>query len=91
MAGGPPGGSASPAANADVGYYHATLSGPPRLSDLPDPLGWYAAVISQYSLWECTIAAPNICDGRGALIGPHEYGTKLKTRDVVMVECYLKL
>ncbi|KAG2142126.1 hypothetical protein BD769DRAFT_1662256 [Suillus cothurnatus] len=82
MAGGPPGGSASPGTNAE---------GPPRLSDLPDPLGRYAAVISQYSLWECTIAAPNIRDGRGALIGPQEYRTKLKTGDVVMVECYLKL
>lgn len=68
-----------------------TLSARQHLSDLPDPLGRYAAVISQYNLRESTITPPNIQNGHGVLIGPHEYGTKLATGDVVMVECQLKL
>jgi len=69
----------------------AGTAGTRRLSDLPDPLGHYAAVISEYGLQECTVIAPNIRNGQGDLIEPHEYRTKLKTGDVVMLECQLKL
>jgi hypothetical protein len=74
-----------------IHHNHACLPGRQRLSDLPDPLGRYAVVISQYNLRECTIQSPNVRNGHGVLIGPHEYGSKLATGDVVMVECMLKL
>ncbi|KAG1876997.1 hypothetical protein C8R48DRAFT_768562 [Suillus tomentosus] len=82
-AGSPPSGDPVPTTTLEPG----TL----RLSDLPDPLGRYAAVITQYGLQECTVIAPNVRDGHGVLIGPHEYRSKLKTGDVVMLECQLKL
>ncbi|KAG2340444.1 hypothetical protein BDR05DRAFT_1002619 [Suillus weaverae] len=41
--------------------------GTQRLSDLPDPLGHYSALILQYNLQECTVVAPNIHDGHGML------------------------
>lgn len=72
---------------------HATDDNPaqPLLSDLPDPLGRYASLITQYNLRDATVVAPNIRDGNGVLIRPQEYNTKLATGDVVIVECQLKL
>ncbi|KAG1734445.1 uncharacterized protein EDB91DRAFT_1337905 [Suillus paluster] len=82
MAGAPPGGAKSST---------TTLQEHPPLSDLPDPLGRYASLITQYNLREATVVAPNIRDGDGHLIRPHEYNTKLATGDMVFVECQLKL
>jgi hypothetical protein len=62
-----------------------------RISHLPDPLGCYAALTSQLNLHETKVIAPNVRDGNGKLILPEEYGTKLHTGDVVIVEAYLKL
>jgi hypothetical protein len=61
------------------------------LSYLPDPLGRYAGLITQFGLQQTQVVAPNICDGSGNLIRPREYRTKLATGEVVMVECQLKL
>jgi hypothetical protein len=63
----------------------------PPLSELPDPLGRYASLITQYNLRDATNVAPNVWDGNGNLIHPHEYNTKLTTGNVVFVECQLKL
>ncbi|KAG1775892.1 hypothetical protein EV702DRAFT_1198798 [Suillus placidus] len=63
MGGGSPGGGQS------------SVQGVPAqalLSDLPDPLGRYSSLITQFNLHEATVVAPNI-------------------RDVVVVECQLKL
>ncbi|KAG1762614.1 hypothetical protein EV702DRAFT_1206340 [Suillus placidus] len=82
MGGGSPGGGQS------------SVQGVPAqalLSDLPDPLGRYSSLITQFNLHEATVVAPNIRDGRGDLIHPQEYNTKLATGDVVVVECQLKL
>lgn len=62
-----------------------------HLSELPDPLSCYAALIMQYNLCDATVVAPNIRDGAGKVIRPDEYNTKLVTGNVVMVECLLKL
>jgi len=62
-----------------------------QTSHLLDPLGCHAALISQFNLHETKVIAPNICDGNGKLILPEEYGTKLHTGDVVIVEAHLKL
>ena len=37
------------------------------------------------------VSTPNIRDGKGRLIMPHEYRLKLKDRSVVMVNAFLKL
>jgi hypothetical protein len=63
----------------------------PLLSDLPDPLGRYSSLITQYNLRDATVVAPNIRDGGGNLIRPQEYNMKIATGDVVVVECLLKL
>lgn len=61
------------------------------LSGLPDPLGRYAGLITQYHLRDAVVVAPAVYAGNGALIKPAEYGTKLTNGDPVMVECQLKL
>ncbi|KIK34072.1 hypothetical protein CY34DRAFT_110420 [Suillus luteus UH-Slu-Lm8-n1] len=81
---GPPGGGRSSARSTN------TAPDGLQLADLPDPLGRYAVLITQYSLQECSVVASNICDGQGRIIGPHQYGSQLATGDVVMVECQLK-
>lgn len=70
---------------------HTRTVGTWWLSDLPDPLGCYTAVIAQYGMQEYTVIALNICDGNSVLIEPHEYQSKLKIEDVVMLEYQLKL
>lgn len=59
----------------------------PPLLELPDPLGRYASLITQYNLREATVVAPNVREGDGNFIRPHEYNTKLATSNVVLVEC----
>lgn len=61
------------------------------LSGLPDPLGRYAGLITQYHLQDATVVSPTVRAGNGVLIKPSEYGTKLTNGDTVMVECQLKL
>lgn len=82
MAGGSPGGGegSSTAANRDD-----------LLSGLPDPLGRYAGLITQYNLHNAVVVPPAVRDGNGVVIKPSEYGSKLVHRSVVMVECLLKL
>ncbi|KAG1717885.1 hypothetical protein EDD22DRAFT_964304 [Suillus occidentalis] len=61
------------------------------LSGLPDPLGRYSGLITQYNLQDAVVVAPAVRSGNGLLIKPAEYGTKLTNGDPVMVECQLKL
>ncbi|KAG1887494.1 uncharacterized protein F5891DRAFT_988195 [Suillus fuscotomentosus] len=61
------------------------------LSDLPNPLGWYAGLVTQYNLQCSKVDALIICDIHGDLIHPQEYRMKLVTGDIGMVECQLKL
>jgi hypothetical protein len=61
------------------------------LSYLPDPLGHYAGLITQFRLQQMKVVAPNICNGSRNLIQPGEYRTKLATGDIIMVKCQLKL
>lgn len=61
------------------------------LSEFPDSLGRYVALIIQYNLRDATVTAPNIRDGTGVIIRLHEYSTKLRTGGVVFLECLLGL
>ncbi|KAG1767209.1 hypothetical protein EDD22DRAFT_950110 [Suillus occidentalis] len=72
-------------------YRTRKLPGDNLLSGLPDPLGCYSGLITQYHLQDAIIMPPTVCVGNGVLIKPAEYGTKLTNGDPVMVECQLKL
>ncbi|KAG1883014.1 hypothetical protein F4604DRAFT_1677944 [Suillus subluteus] len=47
------------------------------LSELPDPLGCHLALITQYSLRDATVTAPNLRNRTDVIICPDEYNTKL--------------
>ncbi|KAG1814511.1 hypothetical protein DFJ58DRAFT_739981 [Suillus subalutaceus] len=83
IAGGAPGGRGEGSSTADAGE--------DSLCRLPDPLGRYAGLIAQNNLRNTVVVSPVVHDGKGELIKPHEYRTKLTTGDVVMIECQLKL
>ncbi|KAG2368970.1 hypothetical protein BDR07DRAFT_1477583 [Suillus spraguei] len=69
------GGGGSPGSSS-AGSQNSTMAPTDQqLSDLPDPLGWYVALIMQFDLQDAEVVAPNICDGNR----------------VVYIECQLKL
>lgn len=58
---------------------------------MPDPEGIYSAALGAADVSNSSINVPNVRDGNGALIMPHEYEQKLETGSIVMVNVYLKL
>lgn len=47
--------------------------------------------VYETSYLDVLVSVPNVRDGDGRLIMPHEYQSKLKDRSVVMVNAFLKL
>jgi len=58
---------------------------------MPDPEGIYSAALGLADVSKSSMDVPNIRDGNGTLIKPHEYEQKLETGSIVMVNIYLKM
>ena len=58
---------------------------------MPDPEGVYSSALGLADFSKSFIECPNVRDGNGTLIHPDEYGHKLKSGDVVMINVYMKL
>ncbi|KIK80933.1 hypothetical protein PAXRUDRAFT_763809 [Paxillus rubicundulus Ve08.2h10] len=63
-----------------------------KISDLKDPQGRYARLLNSHpTLHDTSVITPNVQDGKGVLIPPGEYASKLHDGDIVKVEIILKL
>jgi hypothetical protein len=61
------------------------------IADMPDPEGVYSSALGLADFSKSFIECPNVRDGNGTLIYPDEYGHKLKSGDIVMINVYMKL
>ncbi|KAF8838831.1 hypothetical protein BDN67DRAFT_982265 [Paxillus ammoniavirescens] len=63
-----------------------------KISNLKDPQGRYAGLLNSHpALHDASVISPNVRDGKGVLIPPGEYASKLHDSDIVEVEIILKL
>jgi hypothetical protein len=58
---------------------------------MPDPEGIYSAALGVADISKSYIDVPNVHDGNRTLIRPDEYGKKLESGMIVVVNVHMKL